>query len=123
MKLKIKKRIVKWSLLTIIFAAILTAYTLSGRGPAVDYSDFAKCLSENDAVMYGTYWCSHCKAQKADFGDSFQHVNYVECSQYPDECTDKGVRGFPTWIIDGIRYEGRQRLSRLAALTGCELPV
>lgn len=123
MKLKVKKRIVKWALLIIVVTAVLTAYVLSKGGPKTDYGEFAKCLSEKGAVMYGAYWCSHCQAQKADFGDSFQYVSYVECSEYPDECTEKGIQGFPTWIINGGKYEGVQQLSRLAALTGCELPV
>ena len=31
--------------------------------------------------MYGAYWCPHCQAQKKVFGESFQYVPYVECTQ------------------------------------------
>ena len=34
----------------------------------------AKSLKEKGAVMYGAYWCPHCKAEKARFGTSFQYV-------------------------------------------------
>jgi len=41
------------------------------------YDTFAKCLASKNLTMYGTIWCSHCKAEKARFGDSFKYVPYV----------------------------------------------
>ena len=43
------------------------------------YDNFARCLAEKKAVMYGLYWCEHCAEQKELFGASFQYVPYVEC--------------------------------------------
>ena len=41
---------------------------------------FATCLTENGATMYGAEWCGHCKAQKEMFGEAaFEKVDYVEC--------------------------------------------
>ncbi|MBD3248430.1 hypothetical protein GF336_00105 [Candidatus Woesearchaeota archaeon] len=102
-----------------IFALIL--FLAPGKED-VNYDDFARCLTEQGAVMYGTYWCSHCKTQKRDFGDSFRLIDYVECSEYPDVCTEKGIDGFPTWVIDDAQYPGRQSFSRLSSLTKCKLP-
>ena len=79
----------------------------------------AQCLTENNAVMYGTEWCSHCKDQKAAFGDSFQHVNYVDCDKDRGACDAAGVKGYPTWKINGQNYPGGQPLERLASLAGC----
>jgi len=107
----------------ILAAVVVVAVVVAARQTDEDYSEFARCLSEKGAVMYGTYWCSHCKAQKADFGDAFQYINYLECTEQNEACIEKGIEGFPTWIIDGRKYPGRQPLSRLSQLTGCELEV
>jgi glutaredoxin len=90
------------------------------KGPG-QYDSFAKCLTEKGAAMYGTEWCSHCRNQKKMFGDSFQYVYYVDCDRNRDECLRAGVRGYPTWVIDGELYPGEQQLFRLASLSGCEL--
>ncbi len=71
--------------------------------------------------MYGTEWCSHCKSQKKMFGKSFQYINYVDCDRYSDECLRNGIRGYPTWIIDGEKYPGVQSLGRLSSLSGCSI--
>ena len=63
------------------------------------YDGFAKCLTEKGAVMYGAEWCSHCKEQKAVFGDSFKFIKYVECPDNTKLCLDNGITGYPTWII------------------------
>jgi len=86
-----------------------------------NYDDFAKCLTEKGAKMFGTEWCAHCKDQKKLFGDSFQYIDYIDCDKNEKECDTAGIKGYPTWIIDGEKYEGEQKLSRLASLTGCEL--
>ena len=64
-----------------------------------NYDEFAKCLTQKGAVMYGAEWCPHCKDQKAAFGDSFKYINYVECPDNTQLCIDKGIQGYPTWII------------------------
>ena len=93
----------------------------NGPGGATGLESFAQCLTENDAVMYGAYWCGHCKQQKEDFGDAFALINYVECTEETETCTAAGIQGFPTWIIDGELFPGRQSFERLASLTGCSL--
>ena len=86
-----------------------------------NYDSFAKCLTEKGAVMYGAYWCGHCKEQKEMFGDSFKYINYVECTEKKQICEDAGIGGYPTWIIDGKSHEGVQPLSKLAGISQCKL--
>jgi hypothetical protein len=110
---------------TIILAATLAVAVLA---LAMDWTEkpnldgFAQCLTEKGAVMYGTYWCKYCNAQKADFGESFNHIDYVECTEETEECILKEIDGFPTWIIGGEKYAGKQPLEKLSSITGCELP-
>ena len=35
-------------------------------------------------------------------------------------CSDAGVRGFPTWVIDGKKLPGEQKLADIAARAGFE---
>ncbi|HYD03118.1 MAG TPA: peptidylprolyl isomerase [Alphaproteobacteria bacterium] len=90
--------------------------------------DFAKCLTSKGAVFYGAYWCPHCENQKELFGDSIQHITYIECAvkDQPQvqtkECTDAEISGYPTWVINGLQYPGEQSIERLEQLTGCVAP-
>lgn len=105
-----------------IFILLTISLVLTGcsDGPG-NYDALAQCLTEKDIAMYGTEWCSHCKDQKATFGKSFKFVNYVDCDFEKSKCDEAGVRGYPTWKINGVNYPGKQSLSRLAQLSGCEL--
>jgi hypothetical protein len=91
-----------------------------------DYDEFAKCLTENKVVMYGAFWCPHCQNQKDTFGESFDFIEYVECS-LPDKsgqtqvCKDKGIKSYPTWDIKGVMHSGELSLSKLSELSGCKL--
>lgn len=69
-------------------------------------------LAKTDAKFYGAAWCSHCQEQKRLFGASADRLPYIECSRYErsgpqaPRCQDAGIRVYPTWIINGRRYEG-----------------
>ena len=108
-----------WFYFGIIFFVIVVTILIP-KG-ASEYDSFASCLTEKGVTMYGTEWCPHCKNQKALFGDSFNNVDYVDCDSDRNACTSAGVRGYPTWKINGQNYPGEQSLERLAILTGCEL--
>lgn len=84
------------------------------------YDDFAECLTEKGIVMYGTDWCPHCKEQKALFGKSFSFVDYRNCDFSKEECDAAGIKGYPTWVIDGKKHPGVQTIEELSTLSGCD---
>ena len=116
-----KKKKAVWSIgiLIVIVLGIWGIY--NNQASPGEYDDFAVCLTEQGAKIYGTDWCSFCKQQKDMFGKSFKYVNYVNCDFNKDECSSEGIQGYPTWKIDGEAYSGVQQFQRLSALTGCEL--
>ena len=83
---------------------------------------FAQCVTESGIKMYGTEWCGYCKKQKLLFGSSFEYIDYTDCDLESTTCSTEGVQGYPTWKINGESYPGVQQFTRLAQLTGCELP-
>jgi uncharacterized lipoprotein NlpE involved in copper resistance len=97
----------------------------SGGG---ELDSFATCLTESGAKMYGAFWCPHCKDQKAGFGESWDKVNYIECSLPSGQgqtavCQQAGIQGYPTWeFADGERASGNLPHADLARITGCPLP-
>lgn len=110
----------------VVFALLILVFVVlpSMPGPS---DDFAKCLSDSGAKIYGAFWCSHCKDQKNMFGSSWKHVNYVECST-PDGkgqteiCIAEGIRSYPTWEFpDGERDSGVISFQELSEKTGCTL--
>ncbi|HRY62296.1 MAG TPA: hypothetical protein P5056_00790 [Candidatus Paceibacterota bacterium] len=94
----------------------------SAESSYTNLDEFAQCLTNKGAAMYGAAWCSHCAAQKERFGSSFKYATYVECPDNINACTDKGVLSYPTWILgDGTKLVGEQNLEKLSELTSCEL--
>ncbi len=91
---------------------------------------FARCLGQKKAVMYGAFYCDHCKEQKDMFGDSAQYLPYVECVEKgtrkeTERCKALGIRYTPTWIFEqsGERVDGKVlSLQQLSQKTGCRLP-
>lgn len=81
-------------------------------------------LQETDARYYGAFWCPNCQAQHELFGASSERLPYVECT--PDgrngmvsfSCVSKDINGYPTWIINGKRYQGLLRPAELARYSG-----
>jgi len=111
-------------ILGIILILALAFFIFKGDA---NYDEFAKCLTDNGAKMYGAFWCSHCQSQKKSFGDSFKHINYIECST-PDgqgqtpECIEAGIQGYPTWeFLTGERMSGEVSFKVLSEKTGCQL--
>ena len=109
----------------VIFATMNVAGKNKVSEPGL-YDSFAQCLTEKGAVMYGADWCPHCKDQKAAFGSSFRLVTYVECPQNTQLCIDKGIQGYPTWLIGtSTKIEGfseNRTMNELSEATGCPLP-
>ena len=92
-----------------------------------NYDNFAKCLTEKGAKMYGASWCSHCQNQKKNFGSSWRYVSYIECALptgngQTKECQIVGIDGYPTWVFsDGRKVPGEVSFQQLSQITGCQL--
>jgi uncharacterized membrane protein len=87
--------------------------------------ELAKHLTQKGAKMYSSYWCPHCYEQKQLFGkQAWAEVTNIECAAdakknpQPEVCTKAGIKGFPTWIIDGKLDPGVKKLAKLAEMTG-----
>ena len=88
----------------------------------------AKHLKSIGAVMYGGYGCMHCFRQKQVLGREVVSslLTYVECGKNGANtqralCKERGVKGFPTWQINGVLYPGEKSLADLAKLSHFEL--
>lgn len=116
----------------IISFLILSTIVLTACGQEVDnpkLAEFAQCLTDRGVKMYGAVWCSHCAAQKKEFGTAWKNINYIECDANTNKesaivCVEQKIEGFPTWeFADGERLMGEQSFEDLAAKTGCELDL
>ena len=113
--------------LALIFALHLT-YTGTFDQPAASGDPtligLADHLTAMNVKFYGAFWCPHCQDQKKMFGSAAERLPYVECSPQgrsgPEApaCTAMQIRGYPTWIINGQRFEGVLKPEELARLTG-----
>ncbi|NEP44626.1 MAG: vitamin K epoxide reductase family protein [Okeania sp. SIO2H7] len=86
----------------------------------------AKHLTKTGAKIYTAYTCPHCHEQKQLLGkEAVNLINNIECNPRgknarPELCQAAGLRGVPTWEINGTLYAGVQPLERLADLSGYE---
>jgi len=84
----------------------------------------AEHLDEQGAKFYGAYWCPACQQQKRHFGSSVERLPYVECS--PEgrggppaaACASRDIVQYPTWIIEGRRFQGVLPPEELARYSG-----
>ena len=119
------KNITKKSNKKIILISIVSVLlVLAGIGIGIGFvnankpgsvDDFAKCLTEKGAVMYGAPWCKYTAGQKAMFGNSMKLIDYRDFTKDPN------VKITPTWLINGAYYQNVQTFDRLGSLTGCTL--
>ena len=99
--------------IVILLIVAYSVYSFTKPGP---YDNFAKCLNEKGAVMYGAMdWCKYTQGQKAMFGKSFKYINYHDFQDL------LGIKKTPTWVINGAWHENVQPFDKLAALTNCKL--
>ncbi len=81
-------------------------------------------LADSNARFFGAVWCPHCEDQKRIFGASAHRLPYIECSPYgrsgpqAARCQEMGIQVYPTWIINGRRYEGLLTPGELGAHSG-----
>lgn len=114
-------------LIAVVLGIIIFKASRGSAGPGI-YDEFAQCLTDSGAKMYGAYWCPHCANQKKMFGSSVKYIPYVECDVNGDNsqmelCEANGVQRYPTWVFaDGTRKEGEIPLRTLASITNCSLP-
>jgi hypothetical protein len=121
-----KNTFVLAGVLVLILAVIVLAIIFTGgqtkSDPAIDA--FAQYLASKKVTMYGAYWCAHCQNQKKLFGNSFQYIPYVECTEDTAKCAAAGIEGFPTWILpDGTKLVGEQSFENLAKASGYQFSV
>lgn len=108
-------------LLTITILMIILISGCSSSIP-VGVDDFAKCLTENGAEVYGSKDCPHCQTQKEMFGESVKFVNYIECTLNYQKCAEEEIKYLPTWkFADGAVTTGVKSFDYLADKTGCVL--
>lgn len=112
------------ALVAMVAIATCASSDLLSSEPASPKEQLAIHLTQSGAVMYATYWCPYCQRQEALFGETaFQYIERVECdprgdNPQPERCRAAGVRGLPTWIINGQNYPGLRSLAELADLSG-----
>jgi hypothetical protein len=126
--IKIKKSRLVWYGIGILGIITIIALLVTSSNKPANLDSFAKCLTASGAKFYGAYWCSHCQAQKLEFGKSVEFMPYVECST-PDGkgqlpvCAQQNITSYPTWVFpDGSRESGKIPLTELAYKTNCVLP-
>lgn len=89
----------------------------------------AQCVTEKGWVMYSSFTCSACRAQRELFDSAADYLKIIECNPHaPDtqaqQCLEKKIRYTPTWVMEknGIevkRFKGYKKLENLVSMTGC----
>lgn len=90
--------------------------------------ELARHLATVKAKEYVAFWCPHCHEQKLLFGkEAYGELEKTgvktECAPEspkgkPEDCKSAGIKGFPTWVINGKQYGGVQNPEELAKASG-----
>lgn len=81
-------------------------------------------LEESGARYYGAFWCPNCQQQNRLFGRSADRLPYVECTPngrgggVAFDCVSADISGYPTWIIDGKRFQKVMTPEELERVSG-----
>jgi hypothetical protein len=118
-KINMRKYIILSLILLIILFSIITVSSYAKKPGK--YDEFAKCLTEKGAIIYGNDYCSYTINQLSFFGKSKKYLNYVKCAYNERLCNEKEIEITPTWEIKGEMYLQVQTFERLSALSGCEI--
>lgn len=108
-------------MVTVVFISGLFAVAYQNTIEDPEISQFAQCLTESGAIMYGVDTCPACTQQKGIFGPSFSHIEYIECRFDPAACQRENIQSYPTWVFDGEHRIGVLDLYELASWTDCDL--
>jgi len=85
-----------------------------------ELASFVDCLAEEGFVIYGAEWCPHCTNLVNMFGGyEITGPIYVECPENEELCTEKGITGYPTILVNDSPYQGQRTLEGFAEATGC----
>jgi hypothetical protein len=114
--MRIKKSL--WITIAVIITVIIFAVTMKSTiGNGVS-SETAKCIAKN-SLLYVQLGCHACENQEKLFGDTFQYLNVVDCFYEREKCSEVEIQYTPTWIINGQKYVGIQKIEELKQITGC----
>jgi len=118
---------ITYTVIAIIALVVILSLILKPLNKTGEFDDLVNCMASKEIKMYGAYWCSHCNQQKELFGDSvnlFEEKIYVECAEDASDnerqkCIEKGITGYPTWIINNEKVLGTKSMKKLAELSEC----
>jgi len=109
-------------LLFLILLLLTAIFSFGCSEQVVDLDSFTTCLTESGVKMFGASWCPHCQHQKEMFKDSFDKIDFTECSVDKHKCANEGIEYLPTWkFADGTSVSGVQEFTELGERAGCEL--
>ena len=87
----------------------------------------ANHLKQNGVIKYSAYWCPNCHKQAELFGKkAYKKLTVIECARdginsKTKLCIKKGIKGFPSWEINGEIFIGVKTLEQLSELTNFEM--
>ena len=121
-----RRKIILYSALAVCVVLGTYLYIQSIPPPYGKYDAFAQCIDHTSTTFYGAWWCPHCQAQKAEFGDAVKYLPYVECANSDtsekQSCIDLGINSYPTWYFpDGTSSTGLNSLANISEHTNCSL--
>lgn len=111
-------------ILIIMIASGKTAIeNISIEKDSVKITTLIDCLADKGVKIYGANWCEYTKKFVVETigGFGIAAPIYVECTENEAECSDAGVKGYPTTKINGRHYNGERTLQGLAQATGCKI--
>lgn len=108
-------------ILILIFYLITYSITKYTGFIVSDFSnEFANCLSEKNIEMY----LDNNYMDNLDFLNTIQYIDnirIIDCSLNKSLCLEKGIKEYPSWLINNKKLEGNINLYELSDFSGCDI--
>lgn len=91
--------------------------------------EFSQCITHSGWIFYGLSGCGWCSKQKELFGDTLDHIVFIDCKVASEDCKTLHIDGYPTWIqfddygTEINRWKGFVSLETWEILSDCRNPL
>jgi hypothetical protein len=104
-----------------IIANAITKYT-GYSALEIDGEDNEKCLKEQNITLFINTENPAEELRKIDFGDYLKDMKIINCFRNNNDCLERELNFFPTWIINNKIIAGDISLAELLGISGCQEP-
>jgi hypothetical protein len=106
-------------LLLAIYILISSILKYGGYSVSDDKNSIEKCLRSKDITLYINTQSPPDYIRSLKLSEYLTHIKIMNCYRNNQVCDQNGIKLSPSWIINGVKYEGEISSGDLLKLSDC----